>query len=96
MTRWPCRDPPCLGITVLKLEAFSLYGDSEKTLGKWFKRTGKRDEIFLATKFGFVKGSTTFATDSSAEYTKKCCHASLEALGIETIDLCKLCCFTRS
>ena len=26
------------------------YGDSEDLLGKWFKRTGKRDEIFLATK----------------------------------------------
>lgn len=76
------------------MPASSLYGDSEKTLGKWFKRTGKRHEIFLATKFGFVKGSKTFATDSSAEYTKKSCHASLEALGIETIDLCKSIPFT--
>lgn len=30
----------------------NVYGDSEELLGKWFKRTGKRDEIFLATKFG--------------------------------------------
>lgn len=29
-----------------------IYGDSEELFGKWFKRTGKRDEIFLATKFG--------------------------------------------
>ncbi|KAJ7472146.1 NADP-dependent oxidoreductase domain-containing protein [Mycena latifolia] len=29
-----------------------LYGDSEELLGKWFKRTGKRNEVFLATKFG--------------------------------------------
>ncbi|PFH44832.1 hypothetical protein AMATHDRAFT_10675 [Amanita thiersii Skay4041] len=29
-----------------------IYGDSEDLVGKWFKRTGKRDEIFLATKFG--------------------------------------------
>jgi aryl-alcohol dehydrogenase-like predicted oxidoreductase len=26
------------------------YGDSEVLIGKWFKRTGKRSEIFLATK----------------------------------------------
>lgn len=26
--------------------------DSEDLIGKWFRRTGKRDEIFLATKFG--------------------------------------------
>lgn len=29
-----------------------VYLDSEDLVGKWFKRTGKRDEIFLATKFG--------------------------------------------
>ncbi|RHZ43092.1 putative aldo-keto reductase (AKR13) [Aspergillus thermomutatus] len=29
-----------------------LYGDNEELLGKWFRRTGKRDQIFLATKFG--------------------------------------------
>ncbi|EKM58171.1 uncharacterized protein PHACADRAFT_207004 [Phanerochaete carnosa HHB-10118-sp] len=28
-----------------------IYGDSEDLFGQWFKRTGKRSEIFLATKF---------------------------------------------
>jgi aryl-alcohol dehydrogenase-like predicted oxidoreductase len=78
-----------LDVTVLSTKVYSLYGDSEEVLGKWFKRTGRRHEIFLATKFGFVKDSKTLATDTSAEYTKKCCYASLEALGIESIDLCK-------
>jgi aryl-alcohol dehydrogenase-like predicted oxidoreductase len=58
-------------------------------LGKWFKRTGKRDQIFLATKFGFVKGSKTFETDSSGRYTKKACEESLRRLGVDSIDLCK-------
>lgn len=31
-------------------DSAGVYGDSEDLLGKWFKRTGKRDEIFLATK----------------------------------------------
>lgn len=67
----------------------SLYGDGEELIGKWFKRTGKRDDIFLATKFGFIRGSQTFEVDSSAEYTKKACSASLAKLGIDSIDLCK-------
>lgn len=33
----------------------SMYGDSEILLGKWFEKTGKRDEIFLTTKFGIVE-----------------------------------------
>ncbi|KAF8754762.1 aldo kereductase [Rhizoctonia solani] len=28
----------------------NIYGDSEELIGNWFKRTGKRDQIFLATK----------------------------------------------
>lgn len=27
-----------------------VYGDSEELIGRWFKRTGKREEIFLVTK----------------------------------------------
>ena len=28
-----------------------MYGDNEDILGEWFKSTGRRNEIFLATKF---------------------------------------------
>lgn len=65
----------------------SLYNDNEETVGKWFKRTGKRDEIFLATKFGFVKGKFP-ELDSTGEYAKKACEESLRILGVEYIDLC--------
>jgi aryl-alcohol dehydrogenase-like predicted oxidoreductase len=66
----------------------SLYGDCEKILGKWFKRTGKRDDILLATKLGFVKGSADFSElDSSGKYCKKASAESLEMLGVECIDL---------
>ena len=67
----------------------SLYGDSEELIGKWFKRTGKREDIFLATKFGFVMPSKSFEVDSSYEYCKKACALSLKKLDIEYIDLCK-------
>mgnify|MGYP003629434996 CR=1 FL=1 len=69
---------------------FSLYGDGEELIGKWFKRTGKRNEIFLATKFGFIKGAPGFQVDSSAEFCKKACAESLRLLDIDCIDLCKL------
>jgi aryl-alcohol dehydrogenase-like predicted oxidoreductase len=65
-----------------------LYGDSEELLGKWFQRTGKRNDIFLASKFGFVKGSKTLEIDSSGEYCKKACDESLRLLNTEYIDLC--------
>lgn len=69
------------------------YQDSEILVGKWFKRTGKRNEIFLATKFanklitdehGQITGRTV---DSTPEYCKEACEKSLKRLGIETIDL---------
>lgn len=74
---------------VFKLTANSLYGDSEELIGKWFKRTGKRDDIFLATKFGFVKGSKTYELNISYEYAKKACAESLRVLDVDCIDLCK-------
>ena len=58
-------------------------------MGKWFERTGKRDDIFIATKFGFVKGSPSYEMDSSGEYCKRACEESLRLLGVDSIDLCK-------
>ncbi|KAI8964543.1 putative aldo-keto reductase [Daldinia sp. FL1419] len=64
-----------------------LYGDGEEHIGKWFKRTGKRDQIFIASKCGIIKGSKTFEADSSYEYVKQACDKSLKALGVDQIDL---------
>ncbi|KAF8176436.1 NADP-dependent oxidoreductase domain-containing protein [Mycena galopus ATCC 62051] len=63
-----------------------IYFDSEELLGKWFKRTGKRDEIFLATKFGFV-GLSGRVINGTPEYTRKAFHKSLSRLGVDYIDL---------
>ncbi|KAJ7925172.1 NADP-dependent oxidoreductase domain-containing protein [Mycena leptocephala] len=60
-----------------------IYGDSEELIGKWFKRTGKRGDIFLATKFGIsaqgVRGDPAFVREQ--------CATSLERLGVDSIDL---------
>ncbi|RYP82668.1 hypothetical protein DL769_001575 [Monosporascus sp. CRB-8-3] len=64
-----------------------LYGDSEELLGKWFKRTGKRDQVFLATKFGLIQKGHSFGVNSSAAYCKNACAESLKRLGVDSIDL---------
>ncbi|CAE6531992.1 unnamed protein product [Rhizoctonia solani] len=58
-------------------------GDSEELIGKWFKRTDKRDQIFLATKFGI----TPKGPNGTPEYMKQQLNQSLDRLGVDTIDL---------
>ncbi|KAJ7135912.1 NADP-dependent oxidoreductase domain-containing protein [Mycena epipterygia] len=63
-----------------------MYGDSEELLGKWFKaRPGKREQIFLSSKFGFVLPS--FEINSTPEYAKEAVESSLKKLGVDCIDL---------
>ncbi|KAH7338352.1 NADP-dependent oxidoreductase domain-containing protein [Rhizoctonia solani] len=66
----------------------NVYGDSEELIGAWFKRTGKRDKIFLATKFGvdFSQPDGPHA-NGTPEYAKKCFEDSLQKLGVDTVDL---------
>lgn len=65
-----------------------MYGDNHTLLNKWFKRTGKRSEIFLATKSAYITDDG-FRIDSSGEYMKKACYKNLEDLGLDYVDLCK-------
>jgi aryl-alcohol dehydrogenase-like predicted oxidoreductase len=58
-------------------------------MGKYFKCTGKRDDVFLATRFGYVKESPTYELNTSYEYANKACVESLRLLIIECIELCK-------
>ncbi|KAJ6564527.1 NADP-dependent oxidoreductase domain-containing protein [Mycena capillaripes] len=64
-----------------------IYGDSEELLGKWFKRTGKRNDIFLASKFGFIGMTGPRVIDGSPEYARKALEKSLTRLGVDCIDL---------
>lgn len=65
-----------------------IYSDSEDIVGEWIKRSGKRDDIFLATKFSLQRkadGKFTFRSDP--EYVKAACEKSLQRLGVDAIDL---------
>ncbi|KAK3300369.1 putative aldo-keto reductase [Chaetomium fimeti] len=69
-------------------DSAALYGDSEELLGKWFARTGKRDEIFLATKFGNkVSSDGGRAIRNDPEYIRQSVTESLERLQTDHIDL---------
>lgn len=56
-------------------------GESERVIGRWLKRDrSKRDKVVIATKVGMMNG---LAADVIAD----ACEASLQRLGVETIDL---------
>ncbi|KAK0234603.1 NADP-dependent oxidoreductase domain-containing protein [Armillaria nabsnona] len=64
-------------------DSADIYGDSELLIGKWFKRTGKRNEIFLTSKFGFTPNGGR----GDPEYVKQQFAKSLERFGVDYIDL---------
>jgi aryl-alcohol dehydrogenase-like predicted oxidoreductase len=69
-------------------DSSDIYGDSEDLLGKWFAKSGKRNDIFLATKFAIVaKPDGQRGVRSDPEYVKEACARSLKRLGIDKIDL---------
>jgi predicted oxidoreductase len=60
-------------------------GHSEKIISKVLK--GRRQEVFLATKFAVERSGSTAKINGSPEYLTKACDASLERLGTDYIDL---------
>ena len=76
-----------LGINFLDTADAYGSGENEKLVGKAIK--DRRDEIFLATKFGNVRGPNGefLGINGKPEYVKSACKASLKRLNIEVIDL---------
>ncbi len=77
-----------LGITSLDTADVYGYGDNEVLVGKALR--GKREQAFLATKFGIVRDRNNPAArgvNGKPEYVKACCDASLQRLAVDTIDL---------
>lgn len=66
-----------------------MYGPwtNERLLGAALRE--RRDEAVIATKFGVMRDEDGgwLGTNGKPEYVRSCCDASLERLGIETIDL---------
>ncbi len=76
-----------LGITFLDTADMYGVGANETLVGGAIK--GRRGEVFLATKFGNVRGEDGgfLGVNGKPEYVRSACEGSLKRLGVETIDL---------
>ena len=76
-----------LGVTFLDTADMYGWGANERLVGKAI--ADRRDQVVLATKFGNVRGPNGefLGIDGSPAYVRAACEASLERLGVETIDL---------
>ncbi len=76
-----------LGVTLLDTADMYGVGANEELVGKAIR--GRRKDVFLATKFGNVRGPNGefLGVNGRPDYVKACCAASLKRLGVETIDL---------
>lgn len=75
-----------LGVTFLDTADFYGDGHNEELIGRAV--AGRRDDVVLATKFGFVSslGEPTRLRGDAA-YVRQACEASLRRLGVDHIDL---------
>ena len=71
------------------LDTADMYGlgENEKLIGRAIAK--RRDEVFLATKFGNVRApdGAFLGVNGRPDYVRAACDASLKRLGVETIDL---------
>jgi aryl-alcohol dehydrogenase-like predicted oxidoreductase len=76
-----------LGVTFL--DTADMYGPftNEQLVGRSIQ--GLRDKVVLATKFGNVRTAEGgwAGVNGKPEYVHQCCDASLQRLGVDTIDL---------
>jgi aryl-alcohol dehydrogenase-like predicted oxidoreductase len=75
------------GVTFLDTADMYGWGSNEELVGGAIR--GRRDEVFLATKFGNVRGPNGefLGVRGDSDYVRSACEASLKRLGIEAIDL---------
>jgi aryl-alcohol dehydrogenase-like predicted oxidoreductase len=63
------------------------YGVSEEVIGRWLQRSGRRDDIVLATKVYQPMGLGPNDRRLSAYHLRRACEASLRRLQTDHIDL---------
>ena len=75
------------GVTFLDTADMYGVGKNEELVGKAI--AGRRDSVFLATKFGNVRGPNGefLGVKGDADYVRSACEASLKRLGVDTIDV---------
>jgi aryl-alcohol dehydrogenase-like predicted oxidoreductase len=75
------------GVTFLDTADMYGWGSNEELVGRAI--ADRRDDVFLATKFGNVRGPNGefLGVRGDPEYVRSACEASLKRLNVETIDL---------
>ncbi|MFL6808435.1 MAG: aldo/keto reductase [Bradyrhizobium canariense] len=75
------------GVTFLDTADMYGVGRNEELVGRAIR--DRRDEVFLATKFGNVRGPAGefLGVKGDPDYVRSACEASLKRLGVEVIDL---------
>jgi len=70
-------------------DSSDLYGNGHNERLLSLALVGRQNQVILATKFGFVRGSNGTVTGISGkrEYVFRACEASLRRLGVDRIDL---------
>lgn len=68
-------------------DVYGQNGLSERVIGNWFEKEGKRDEIVLATKFRFTMGDGPNRSGASRYRIMRCVEDSLRRLKTDRIDL---------
>src|SRR5437868_1956079 len=74
-----------LGITMLDSADAYGRGHNEELIGRTIR--GRRDEVFIATKFAYIRNGDAWAVSGKPDYVKAACEASLKRLGVDFIDL---------
>ena len=76
-----------LGVTFLDTADMYGWGANERLVGTAI--ADRRDQVVLATKFGNMRGPAGefLGISGKPQYVRSACEASLERLGVETIDL---------
>jgi aryl-alcohol dehydrogenase-like predicted oxidoreductase len=62
-------------------------GAAEEIVGRWLTRSGRRDDLVIATKARFPMGGGPNDEGLSRVHLQQACEASLRRLQVETIDL---------
>jgi aryl-alcohol dehydrogenase-like predicted oxidoreductase len=75
------------GVTFLDTADMYGIGKNEELVGRAIR--DRRDQVFLATKFGNVRGPAGefLGVKGDPDYVRSACEASLRRLGVEVIDL---------
>src|SRR3569832_355711 len=75
------------GVTFLDTADMYGVGKNEELVGQAIR--ARRDQVFLAAKFGNVRGSggEFLGVRGDPDYVRSACEASLQRLGVEVIDL---------